>query len=112
MGVELHGEVTEGDDATSLRSLSHTSTRRMLRSRISAAASFAVQCCSIITTSRVMIEPIVVVPGSARSATARTTMSRSVSMPASVAPSVTTTSPMSDSFITRAASSNGVSAER
>lgn len=97
---------------TSLRSLSQTSTRRMLRSRIRAAASPAVQCCSIITTSRVMTEPIVVVAGSARSATARTTMSRSVSMPARAAPSVTTTSPMSDSFITLAASSRVVSAGR
>ena len=93
---------------TSWRSVSQTRIRRTDRSRISVAASVAVEFCSIITISRVVTEPSVVCRASLPSATARITMSRSVTMPNRFDPSVTTTSPMSASRIARAASSSGV----
>ena len=81
-----------------------TGSRRMSCSRIIRRASSTLASGSMAWTPVVAISPTAVDSVSRPSATARTAMSRSVTMPVTWPSSTTTTSPMSLSFITRAAS--------
>src|SRR5687767_9730339 len=83
---------------------STTGRRRRACSRMSVTASVTSALGESVTRSRLQMSPSLVSVGWRPSASARTTMSRSVTMPHTSLPSVTITSPMFWSRICRAAS--------